>query len=81
VLGCGYTRFFMDTGCPPRRPLAPPIDPTDSAGKLGADLARLMDHVTAEVRALLQDAQDERKQLRDQGLRRGQRQRSLWLGS
>jgi len=69
VLGCGYTPFFMDRGCHPRRPLAPPLVPTDSAGKLGEDLARLMDHVTGEVRALLQEAQDERRQLRDQGRR------------
>ena len=45
--------------------MAPPGKAGASASSVGEDLARLMDHVTGEVRTLLQDAQDARKRGRD----------------
>ena len=36
-------------------------------GSIGEDLARLMDHVTGEVRCLLKEVQNARKQGRDRG--------------
>ena len=40
-----------------------------STSSVGEDLARLMDHVTGEVRDLLKEVQDARKQGRDRGRR------------
>ena len=59
-LGSGYTPFYADRGQHPRRPLVPPAAP-DSAGP-GEAVADLMGRVTAEVRALLQERQDRRKE-------------------
>ena len=69
-LGTGYTPFYADRGQHPRRPLAPPDDAASPAAVGGGDaLARLMDHVTGEVRALLQERQDTRKARLDPGRR------------
>ena len=61
-LGSGYTPFYADRGQHPRRPLNPPAppDPAVPAGA-GEAAAHLMTRVTAEVRALLQERQDQRK--------------------
>jgi hypothetical protein len=61
-LGSGYTPFYADRGQHPRRPLTPPDapDPAAPAGS-GEAAAHLMARVTAEVRALLQERQDQRK--------------------
>jgi hypothetical protein len=61
-LGSGYTPFYADRGQHPRRPLTPPAPP-DPAAPAGAGeaAANLMMRVTAEVRALLQERQDQRK--------------------
>ena len=61
VLGCGYTPFFMDRGQHPRRPMALPGEAGASASSVGEDWARLMDHVTGEVRGLLKEVLDARK--------------------
>ena len=62
ALGSGYTPFYADRGQHPRRPLNPPAspDPAAPAGS-GEAAAHLMSRVTAEVRALLQARQDQRK--------------------
>ena len=61
-LGTGYTPFYADRGQHPRLPLPPsPTLPANPDPSDGAAVARLMDHVTGEVRALLQERQDERK--------------------
>ena len=59
-LGTGYTPFYADRGQHPRRPLTPSAAP-DPAGS-GEAAAHLMGRVTAEVRALLQERQDRRKE-------------------
>ena len=69
TLGCGYTPFFANRGEHPRRPLNPPAAAGGAAPALGQALARVMQHITGEVRALLQERQDERKRLRDGGRR------------
>ena len=69
ALGCGYTPFFADRGEHPRRPLTAPPAASGTAPALGQALARVMRHITGEVRALLQERQDERKRLRDGGRR------------
>ena len=62
LLGTCYTPFFADQGQHPRRPIAPPDEvEVQAAVGGGATLAWLMDHVTGEVRALLQERQDLRK--------------------
>ena len=69
-LGTGYTPFYADRGQHPRRPIAPPDEVDAPAAVGGGDaIARLMDHVTGEVRALLQERQDERKARLDPGRR------------
>ena len=60
-LGTGYTPFYADRGQHPRRPLSLVPDSANPDPSDGAAVARLMDHVTGEVRALLQERQDERK--------------------
>ena len=60
-LGMGYTPFFADRGQHPRRPMSAPADPALPPATDGAAVARLMDHVTGEVRALLQESQALRK--------------------
>ena len=69
ALGCGYTPFFADRGEHPRRPLTAPPAASGTAPALGQALARVMRHITGEVRALLQEHQDERKRLWDCGRR------------
>ncbi len=61
-LGSGYTQFYADRGQHPRRLLTPPDapDPVAPAGS-GEAAAHMMARVTAEVRALLQERQDQRK--------------------
>ncbi len=59
-LGTGYTPFYADRGQHPRRPLSTPLDPSASPPSSGSAVAQLMDHVTGEVRALLQEHQDRR---------------------
>ena len=68
-LGTGYTPFYADRGQHPRRPLTPPADPALPEVSDGAQVARLMDQVTGEVRALLQERQDLRKARLDPGRR------------
>ena len=65
-LGTGYTPFYADRGQHPRRPLSVPLDPAAPPPSSGLAVAQLMDHVTGEVRALLQEHQDRRKALLDQ---------------
>ena len=61
-LGSGYTPFYADRGQHPRRPLTPPAPPDPAgAGGAGAAAADLMARLTAEVRALLQERQAQRK--------------------
>ncbi len=62
-MGSGYTPFYADSGQYPRRPLTPPDapDPAAPAGS-GEAAAHLMARVTEEVRALLQELQDLRKE-------------------
>ena len=69
ALGTGYTPFYADRGQHPRRPLTPSSDPDHPEPTEGAAVARLMDHVTGEVRALLQERQDQRKARLDPGRR------------
>ena len=59
-LGMGYTPFFADRG----QPLAsapPALRPGRHVSTDGVAVARLMDHVTGEVRALLHESQALRK--------------------
>ena len=60
-LGMGYTPFFADRGQHPRRPLSAPADTSLPPATDGVVVARLMDHVTGEVRALLHESQALRK--------------------
>ena len=60
-LGMGYTPFFADRGQHPRRPLSAPADTSLPPATDGVAVARLMDHVTGEVRALLHESQALRK--------------------
>ena len=54
TLGSGYTPFYADRGQHPRRPLLPTA-PSDAAAGDGEAAARLLEQVTGEVRALLQE--------------------------
>ena len=65
-LGTGCTPFYADRGQHPRRPLSTPLDPSASPPSSGSAVAQLMDQVTGEVRALLQEHQDRRKAALDQ---------------
>ena len=58
-LGSGYTPFYADRGSTPATPH--PAGPAVPAGS-GEAAATLMSRVTAEVRALLQERQDRRKE-------------------
>ena len=62
ALGSGYTLFYADRGKHPQRPLNLPASPYPAApAGSGEAAAHLMSRVTAEVRALLQARQDQRK--------------------
>ena len=60
-LGTGYTPFYADRGQHPRRPMSPSPDPATVPLEDGASVAHHLSRVTGEVRALLQERQDERK--------------------
>ncbi len=64
-LGTGYTPFYADRGQHPRRPLSTPPDPASAPPEDGASVAHHMARVTGEVRALVQEHQDDRKALLD----------------
>ena len=65
-LGTGYTPFYADRGQHLRRPLSTPVDPFASPPSNGSAVAQLIDNVTGEVRALLQEYKDRRKAALDQ---------------
>jgi len=66
-LGTGFTPFYADRGQHPRRPLALPSQGRPAEARGGEAVARLMEQVTTEVRALLQERQDARKARLDPG--------------
>jgi len=68
-LGTGFTPFYADRGQHPQRPLTPPSQGRPAEARGWEAVARLMEQVTTEVRALLQERQDARKARLDPGRR------------